>query len=72
MKTINPKQARLKLGLNQKEMAAAMGVHRQTWVKWERGERPPGSAAIRLIDTLLWLHSIQVLHEYLFKFLIPR
>lgn len=26
-------------GLNQTEMSIAMGVHRQTWGKWERGEQ---------------------------------
>jgi DNA-binding XRE family transcriptional regulator len=33
-----PIMARESLGLNQSTMAAAMGVHRNTWGKWERDE----------------------------------
>jgi DNA-binding transcriptional regulator YiaG len=49
----DPKQARLVLGLNQKQMATAMGVHRQTWVKWERGERRMNAAAVKLLERIL-------------------
>jgi len=61
----NFKEARLSLGLNQSQMSKSLGVHRQTWVKWERGERKPDAVAIRLIDTLLWLNSINMLSDYL-------
>jgi DNA-binding transcriptional regulator YiaG len=49
---INPKEARLKLGLNQSQMARLMGVHRSTWVKWERGERRMNAAAVELLRRL--------------------
>jgi len=51
--------------LNQVEMAQALGVHRQTYVKWERDEREPSAAAIRLIETLMWLKSQKLLDDYL-------
>ena len=66
---INPKEARLTLGLSQKAMAAACGVHRSTYVKWERGEREPDAAAVRLIEVLLWLRDRRIFHEYIFTFL---
>lgn len=50
-------EARQKLGLSIAEMAQACGVHRQTWTKWERGERSPDAAAVRLISLLVWLHD---------------
>ena len=50
--TMNPKQTRLTLGLSINEMAQVCGVHRQTWVKWERGERTPPAIAIRFFDIL--------------------
>lgn len=57
------------LGLSQAAMARALGVHRSTWVKWEREERFPDRAALRLIFTLRWLHSIGKLPAYLNEFL---
>jgi len=66
--TINPKQARLTLGLNQTEMAKAMGVARSTWLNWERGERDITAAPARLLKTLIWLQSIDKLDIYLHFF----
>jgi DNA-binding transcriptional regulator YiaG len=62
---VSPKEARLRLGLNQTKMAEAMGIHRQTWVKWERAERKPDNAAIRLIEALLWMHSNDIISDFL-------
>lgn len=62
---ITPKEARLRLGLSINDMAAACGVHRQTWVKWERAERDPDAAALRLIHALLWLSDRGLLTDYL-------
>lgn len=59
------KEARLRLGLSQQAMSAAMGVHRQTWVKWERGERQPDRAALRLIQALLFLFERGCLADFL-------
>ena len=59
----DPKGTRLKLGLNQQEMADLMGVHRQTWVKWERDERRPDRAAQRLLTILTWLHDNKLLEK---------
>jgi len=54
---MTPQEARQKLGLSIAEMAQACGVHRQTWTKWERGEREPDKAAQRLINVLVWLQD---------------
>jgi len=54
---MKPVEARKKLGLSIVEMARAMGVHRQTWTKWERGERQPDKAALQLMRLLCWLHD---------------
>lgn len=53
------------LGLSVSEMAQALGVHRQTYTKWERGEREPSAATARLIETLIWLKSQKLLDDYL-------
>lgn len=62
---IEPKEARLRLGLSPNQMAYAMGVHRQTWVKWERGERQPDRAAIRLIDALQFMQKRGCLDDFI-------
>lgn len=54
---MTPAEARQKLGLSIAEMARAMGVHRDTWGKWERGAREPDNAAMRLMELLCWLHE---------------
>lgn len=71
MANFDPKQARLTLGLNQTEMAKAMGVSRGTWLKWERAEdgRQITAAPAQLLKTLLWLQSIDMLDIYLTFFL---
>lgn len=61
---INLEQARLTLGLEQPEMAQAMGVRRRTWLNWERGERRITAAPLRLLKTLLWLQSIDMFDKY--------
>ncbi len=67
MKPINLKHSREALGLNQSEMARAMGVHRNTWIKWERGEdgRQITASPARLVKTLLWLEDMNLLELYL-------
>lgn len=57
MSEFNPKQARLTLGLNQSEMARLMGIHRNLWVKWERGEQRITAAPVRLLAVLLFLKA---------------
>lgn len=59
------REARQTLGLSQQKMADACGVHKQTWIKWERGERCPDRAALRLIAALLYLDEIGRLEEFL-------
>jgi DNA-binding transcriptional regulator YiaG len=54
---IDLKEARQTLGLSIDEAARACGVHRQTWVKWERAEREPDNAALNQVRLLLWLHE---------------
>jgi DNA-binding transcriptional regulator YiaG len=58
------KEARLRLGLSIQQMAGAMGVHRQTWTKWERGERAPDNAALRLIEALQFMSERGCLAEF--------
>lgn len=58
------KESRLRLGLSQQAMSAAMGIHRQTWVKWERGERTPDNAALRLIEALQFMFERGCLAEF--------
>lgn len=43
---ISPKQARVLSDLSQKQIAEKLGVHRQTYMKWERNpdEMPVGKA----------------------------
>lgn len=50
-------EARNTLGLDIDEMATAMGIHRNTWGKWVKGERRPDNAAVQLVRYLLWLHG---------------
>lgn len=65
---MNPKQAREALGLNQTEMARAMGMHRNLWLKIERGEQGLTASPSRLLDVLLWLQSLNMLDKYLALF----
>jgi DNA-binding XRE family transcriptional regulator len=59
-----PIEARSKLGLSIAEMASLMGVHRDTWGKWERGQRQPDQAAVRLMQTLVWIAENGLLEAY--------
>jgi transcriptional regulator with XRE-family HTH domain len=65
MSKLSPIMAREILGLNQGTMAAAMGVHRNTWGKWEREEQRITAAPSRLIEVFLWLQSRGLLADYL-------
>jgi DNA-binding XRE family transcriptional regulator len=47
------KQTRTRFGLSVVDMARLMGVHRQTYGKWERGESPPNATTNRLLDVLI-------------------
>lgn len=62
------KQARQRLGLNVATMARALGVHRDTYSKWERSAQRAPAVAVRLIATLLWLQSIGWFENFLTKF----
>ena len=62
---MTPAEARQALGLSREEMARAMGVHRETWAKWERGERKPDNAALQLMRLLYWLHEKRGLAQWL-------
>ncbi len=66
--SMDPKQARLTLGLSQTEIAKAMGVSRGLWLKWERGEQGITAAPSRLLMTLIWLQSVNMLDKYLIFF----
>ncbi len=58
-------ETRESLGLNQEAMSVLMGVHRQTWVKWERGENRMPHVARRLCGVLKWMHEKKYLEEFL-------
>lgn len=65
---MSPVEARHKLGLSVGEMAQLMGVHRDTYGKWERdrdkgGQQPP-AVATRMMKTLVWLADRGMLEEY--------
>ena len=66
--TIEPKPAREYLGLNQTQMASAMGISRGLWLKWERGEQRLTAGPARLIETLTWLKDIGILSLFLKQF----
>lgn len=51
------KQKRENLGLSQADMARLMGVHYNTWVKWERGENAITAAPLRAVAILVQIHN---------------
>ncbi len=51
---MTPHTARKKLGLSGPAMAKVIGVHYQTWHKWEAGSRQPNTGTQTLIDLLVW------------------
>lgn len=55
----------LELGMTREALALAMGVHRQTLAKWQRGEQRPPAAAQRLALVLQWLHRRDLLAGFL-------
>jgi transcriptional regulator with XRE-family HTH domain len=65
MSKLSPIMAREILGMNQSTMAAAMGVHRNTWGKWEREEQRITAAPSRLIEVFVWMQSRGLLVDYL-------
>ena len=64
-KKIDPKQARLTIGLTQTQMAKAMGVARGTWLKWERQEQGITAAPYQLLIVLMWLKNLGMFEKYL-------
>jgi DNA-binding transcriptional regulator YiaG len=56
MKPMTPNDYRTSLGLSIADMARALNIHRQTWVKWERGEQQPPAVAITAMRLLWFLH----------------
>jgi transcriptional regulator with XRE-family HTH domain len=57
------------LGLNISQMAQAFGVHRYTYVKWERAERNPSDAVKRLADIFMWMAKDGLFDCYMEDFL---
>jgi len=68
MKDNNFKEARQTLGLTQQKMADLCGIHRMTWVKWERGEQKPPAIARTHVKCLLWLNEQGLLDSW-YKYL---
>lgn len=46
------KSLRESYGLNQTQFARLLRVHRNTWVKWERGEQEPPAIALTALAML--------------------
>lgn len=61
------KQARLSLGLNQSEMAKAMGVNRMTYAKWERGEQSITAGPSTEIEMMLYMMDSGIIGGWLLK-----
>lgn len=59
------KEARESLGMNQSEIARAMGVHRVTYTKWERGENRVTASPETSIRMLLYMQASGVLKGWL-------
>lgn len=62
---MTPKEARLKLGFSQSQMATACNTSIGTVTKWDQEKREPRGQAERLIEVLLWLQSQNLLDKYL-------
>ena len=45
------------LGLTKADTARAMGVHYQTFIKWQRGEQKPPAVAMQMARALLWVKA---------------
>lgn len=58
-------KARQQLGLNQSEMARALGVARNHYLKWERGEQRITTAPVASIHMLLYMQRCGVLGGWL-------
>lgn len=51
--------------LNIADMSRLLNVHRDTYGKWERGERQPSAATVELIKILRWLNTNGLLNRWL-------
>lgn len=58
-----------RLALDDKSMAALLGVPIQTWQHWRRGTRAPAAATVRLLEVLA---TIEVLAPDVHAALLPR
>ena len=63
MKPDELKQWRQRLSLGEVGMAAYLGVPRQTYIKWENGQRNPDSSTRRLFEVLRRLEIEGLCHE---------
>ena len=63
--SIDPKQARLRLGLTQSKMAMAMGCSLRLWQLWEYEDRNPSASARQLIRALLRLQELGELDNFI-------
>lgn len=59
------KQTRESYGLNQSQFARLLRVHRQTWVKWERGEQEPPAIALTALAMLDHMRRSGALMDWL-------
>ena len=59
MKPDQLKQWRQRLSLGEVGMAAYLGVPRQTYIKWENGQRNPDSSTRRLFEVLQMIEELR-------------
>ena len=49
-------------GWSLRDLQGVLGVHRQTWSKWERGKQTPAAAPVVLLLSLEWAQQENTLH----------
>lgn len=59
------KATRESYGFSQTDFARLLRIHRNTWVKWERGEREPPDIAITALAMLEHMRQTQTLMDWL-------
>jgi len=62
---IDIEKTREELGLTIAQMSRAMGVHRNTYYKWEKEIHKPDNSAIKLMKMIVWLNNKNLLNEFM-------
>lgn len=63
---MTPAELRAELQLSHADMARILGVHRHTWIKWERDEQGPPTAAARMLMTsIVYMYQHGLLDDFI-------